>query len=325
MMLDTKFNYIIAGGGGFYLTAYRDLFDLENVSYHVGYANKNHNYLVNLLLRVDFNLNINRFIKTPFRKITFPLLFPHNFCDKRNLCYIFFESQFSVINTGYLEYLRATIPGVKLVLYMQDIVASLPYYNIENYKKRFDLVVSYDKGDCIKYGLEYYPTPYSTYNGEIMPTKDIDLFFCGAAKTRYDTIFSVYKACTMMGLKCLFYITGVPEGSKIVGDGLVYDTPITYEENISFVKRSKCILEVMQKNADGYTPRLWEALFYGTHLLTNNTTIKDSEYYQPQSIHFINKMDDINSWIDETVTVDEELIRSKSPISFLNFIENKLC
>lgn len=322
---DLKYNYVIAGGSGFYLSAYRDLFDLENVSYHCGYANEKHSSLVNFLLRFDFNLKVNKYIKTPLRLITYPLMYPHTFKDDKPECYLFFESQFAVINTNYIEYLRKTKPGVKLVLYMQDIVSSLPYYNMEDYKNRFDLIISYDKGDCGKYGLTYYPTPYSAIRDNDMGcNKDIDVFFCGAAKTRYQTILDVYKKCSNKGLKCLFYITGVPDEAKIDGKGLVYDTPITYDENISFVKRSKCILEIMQKNADGYTPRLWESFFYGTHLLSNNSSICKSEYYATNSIHFLEDIESIESWINEHVTINDTLIQSKSPITMLKFIDNTL-
>lgn len=324
-MSEFKYNYIIAGGSGFYLSAYRDLFELDNVSYHRGYANQTHTKFVNYLLRLDFNLTLNKYVKTPLRWITYPLMYPHEFKNHKPECYIFFENQFAVINTGYLEYLRKTKPGVKLVLYMQDIVQSLPYYDIADYKKRFDLVLSYDKGDCEKYGLVYYPTPYSCIqDSSLDKTKDIDVFFCGAAKNRYETILGVYNKCTKLGLKCLFYITGISDDKVIKREGLVYNTPISYEENLAFVKRSKCILEIMQKNADGYTPRLWESLFYGTHLLTNNKSICNSEYYREQSIHFIDDIGCITEWIENSVAVDQVLLSSKSPISMLKMLEDKL-
>lgn len=324
-MSEFKYNYIIAGGSGFYLSAYRDLFELDNVSYHRGYANQTHTKFVNYLLRLDFNLTLNKYMKTPLRWITYPLMYPHEFKNHKPECYIFFENQFAVINTGYLEYLRKTKPGVKLVLYMQDIVQSLPYYDIADYKKRFDLVLSYDKGDCEKYGLVYYPTPYSCIqDSSLGNSKDIDVFFCGAAKNRYETILNIYNECTKKGLKCLFYITGISDDKVIKRDGIVYNTPISYEENVTFVKRSKCILEIMQKNADGYTPRLWEALFYGDHLLTNNQSIRQSEYFKPQSIHFLPEVENIREWIDSYVDVDAKLIQSKSPISMLKEIDRAL-
>ena len=142
--MDFKYNYIIAGGSGFYEVAYSDLYNLPNVVYFKNYIDSINSKIKQLLIRINFNLKLNDFIKTPFSKLVYPWLFPHSFKEDRPLCFIFFGTQFAIINTSYLDYLRRRYPNVKLVLYMQDIVASLPYYDIKSYKKKFDIVLSYD-------------------------------------------------------------------------------------------------------------------------------------------------------------------------------------
>lgn len=324
-MNDFRYNYIIVGITGVYRAAYHDLLNMNNVSCHQGYVTNEYNAFVNLIFRINFNLRLNRFLKTPFRKIVFPLLYPHKFDTERCECYIFLEDQFAVFNTEYLTYLRKSKPGVKLVLYMQDIVASLPYYHIDEYKKEFDLILSYDRGDCERYGLLYYPTPYSYIdNTELVVNSDIDLFFCGASKNRYEKIIQIYEQCVKKGINCLFYITDVPIDCQVKGDGLVYNLPIQYEEYISIVKRSKCILEVMQDNADGFTMRMWESIFYGKHLLTNNHNIKQSEYFNSQSMHQFADLDRIDEWINKRVVIDSLIVSQKSPVSLLRKIEESL-
>ena len=323
--MDFKYNYIIAGGSGFYEFAYSDLFNMPNVVYFRNYIDGINSKIKRLLLRVNFNLKVsnvekitsailplasnilyaplpfrlfsnlfsvtmlalllrisskiaqkcrckiaelilstllNKLIRTPLGKLVYPWLFPHSFKENRPLCFIFFGTQFAVINTSYLNYLRKKYPNAKLVLYMQDIIASLPYYDIESYKKRFDLVLSYDKGDCERYNLEYYPTPFSKIDIAKLPEvdEDIDVYFCGAGKTRYPEIFKAYIRCKNQELKCKFFLMGVPLDKRIDGEGLVYDKRISYEMNLAYAAKSKCILEIMQENADGYTPRLWEAI-----------------------------------------------------------------
>lgn len=325
MML--KYNYIIAGGSGFYKVAYSDLYNLPNVAYFCNYIDRIDSRFKQLLLRINFNLKLNRFLKTPFRKIAYPWLFPHSFKAKRPLCFIFFGTQFAVINTSYIEYLRKCYPDVKLVLYMQDIVASLPYYDIESYKKRFDLVLSYDKGDSRRYGLEYYPTPFSKIDIAKLPIvapNNIDVFFCGAGKTRFPAIFDIYRKCISQGLKCCFFLTGIPQGKRIVGEGLIYDQRISYEENLAYGAKSKCILEIMQENADGYTPRLWEAMMLGKHLLTNNSVIENSVYYNPNCIHMVSEGIPFCDWINQKCEYGKNLKEEKSPTRLLEYIEQKL-
>lgn len=324
--MDFKYNYIIAGGSGFYEVAYSDLYNLPNVVYFKNYIDSINSKIKQLLIRINFNLKLNDFIKTPFSKLVYPWLFPHSFKEARPLCFIFFGTQFAIINTSYLDYLRRRYPNVKLVLYMQDIVASLPYYDIKSYKKKFDIVFSYDKGDCEKYNLVYYPTPFSKIDIDKLPKvdEDIDVYFCGAGKTRYPEIFKAYVKCKNQGLKCKFFLMGVPLDKRIDGEGLVYDKRISYEMNLAYAAKSKCILEIMQENADGYTPRLWEAIMLNKHLLTNNKRVKESNYYNPNNILVINENDNISNWINSKVDLINSLKKEKSPLYLLELIEQIL-
>ena len=322
-MDDFKYNYVVVGGSNYYEVAYANLLSLPNVAYFKSYLDGIKSNVIKILLRINFNLHLNKYIPTPFRKIVFPLLFQHHFSNDKPICFIFFESQFAIYNTRYIEYLKRKYPGSKFVLYMQDLVSSLPYYDINSYKYRFDLIFSYDKGDCKKYSLHYFPTPYSYYNISNLDKKEsIDVYFCGAGKTRYKAIFEVYKRCVREKLKCKFFITGVPKSERIQGEGLIYDCPITYIENLSYVAASKCVLEIMQENADGYSLRLWEAMMYNKHLLTNNHHIINSDFYFKEFIHFVSETKPFDNWINTQVCYPESLRESKSPIWLLREIEN---
>lgn len=324
--MNSKYNYIIAGGYGFFKVAYYDLFSLPNVAYYSTYIDGINSKVKQLLIRLNFNLKLGGIFRPLLHTLVYPWLFPHSFRSDMPLCFVFFETQFAVINTGYMEYLRKKYPTAKMVLYMQDIVASLPYYNIESYKRRFDIILSYDKGDCKRYGLIYYPTPYSRIDETKLPVvKDegIDVFFCGAGKTRYPAIFDIYKKCTGKGLKCKFFLTGVPHEKRIDGEGLVYDHPLSYEENLAYVVKSKCILEIMQEHADGFTPRLWEAIMFDKHLLTNNTSIRESNYWYSEAIHLVSDCGENFEFINQQVLFPEEIKKSKSPVNLLECIENR--
>lgn len=318
-----KYNYVVAGGSNYYEVAYADLFSLPNVFYYKSYVDGIESTFLKFISRINFNLWINKYIPTPFSSIVFPELYPHHFLDDKPICFIFFESHFAVYNTRYIEYLKGKYPDSKIVLYMQDIISSLPHYHIKDYKKRFDLVLSYDKGDCKKYSLNYFPTSYSYYDISNLDKKEpIDVYFCGAGKTRYKAIFEVYKRCVSENLQCKFFITDVPKSERIHGEGLIYDYPISYVENLSYVAASKCILEIMQDKADGYSLRLWEAMMYNKHLLTNNQSLLKSEYYFKDYIHFVSDSKCFDSWLNTRVSFPESVRKRKSPIHLLREIEN---
>jgi len=88
-MQSLKYNYIIAGGcAEYYEVAYSDLKNLSNVIYYSGYIDGIHSKLKRLLARINFNIRLNKFVKTPLRKVVNPWLFPNTF-DGENLCFIF--------------------------------------------------------------------------------------------------------------------------------------------------------------------------------------------------------------------------------------------
>lgn len=316
-----KYNYVIAGGDGFYKFAYSDLDKLDNVCFFRHYKEGVESNLMRLLISINFNLKVNQLIKTPLKSLTFPQIYPHGFGKERPLCFIFFGAQYAVINTSYIEYLRKRYPDARLVLYMQDVVRSLPYYDIQNYKRRFDLVLSYDRGDCDNYSLTYYPTPFSHIDvSKLKSETPVDIYFCGSAKSRYPEIFDAFRKAKDEGLSCRFFITGVPDHKRIISDDIIYDRKLSYIENLSHAASAKCILEVMQKDADGFTPRLWEAMTLNKHLLTNNSALKESRYYNEKSIHFFSSSP-IRAWIDKECQYSEALIKEKSPVNLLHFIE----
>jgi len=320
---ELKFNYVIAGGAGFYKVAYSDIADLPQVRYYPEYVDGINGNIWKFLARINFNLRLNQLTHTPLQKWIFPRLYPLPDENTRSLCFIFFGAQFAIINTGYLEYLRQRYPGIKLVLYMQDIVDSLPYYHIEDYKKRFDIVLSYDKGDCARYELIYYPTPFSKISQKDLDIpRPVDVYFCGKAKSRYEKIIDVYQKCIKKGLTCRFLISGLPEKKRINGEGLIYDRRISYIENLANVVSSRCVLEVMQDNANGFTPRLWEALVYDKHLLTDNPVIQDTEYCKRGNIHTLEETDAIDKWISIPVATDNAIKEKLSPLNLLFFIES---
>ena len=91
--------------------------------------------------------------------------------------------------------------------------------------------------------------------------------------------------------------------------------------NLAYAAKSKCILEIMQENADGYTPRLWEAIMLNKHLLTNNSAIKYGEYKNLDSTHLIDECSSLD-FINDKVFYSKEIKEKKLPINLLFKIDS---
>ena len=218
-----------------------------------------------------------------------------------------------------------------MVMYFEDIVASrgpkeTSYLDFTLLDKYFDLVISYDKGDCKKYGFLYYPTPYSVQQIPDNPKiEESDIFFCGMAKNRLNEIKNTQAYFLSRSLKTE-YIVVAEESLHDSSDNIKYRTTfISYQEYLQYLSKTKCVLELMQSGATGYTLRVWEALVYGKKMLTNNSAILQAPFYDPKQFRYTNQIseDDI-SFIKGNNEIIPRYIQEISPISLLKFIEKNI-
>ena len=162
--------------------------------------------------------------------------------------------------------------------------------NPRNLDEMFDLVVSYDKEDSIKYNIGYCPTSFSEIRIPV-PTKiSTDVYFLGKAKDRMAKIVEVYNLLTNKGLVCDFYVSGVTDKEKYSYSGIHFIEKMSYVDNLKHVASSNCILDIQQGNAKGFTLRIWEAINFNKKLITDNNEFCMSEFY---SKDFVIKIDEI--------------------------------
>ena len=124
----------------------------------------------------------------------------------------------------------------------------------------------------------------------------------------------------------VFYITNVPKERQIVRDGIKYASKnMSYLRMLKYSVSSRCLLEINQEGALGYTSRFLEAVMYDIKLITDNLSVLDSKFYNPRNIQYIN---DVNE-------IDPEFVKNKcfdsfnynddfSPIHLLESIDSKL-
>lgn len=327
MLSDLKYNYVILGSEGYYEVGYHDIMAHPKVSYFTSLYEGNERFPWNFLVRLNFSRKLNRYIKTPFKRLVYPRIYKHNFPEDKPICYLFFESACDIFKSSYLEYLKRKYKDVRFVLYYQDIVARAVNFDAAKANAAMDLLVTYDKGDSIKYNMAYHPTPMSFVKvAEDNTINNSDVYYCGIAKTRYPIIHEIFKKLTEKGLRCDFNIMCMPDGVERV-KGINYsDRFFTYYENLQHIQKTKCILEIMQEGAEGFTPRLWESIIYDKCLITNNQAAFNSEYYYDKGMLDLEGMDmvDIKNWLSRPILYPQSLKRSLSPFNLLCFIDNLL-
>ena len=116
---------------------------------------------------------------------------------------MFFDTFFQ----SFIRFLKKLYPKSKYAFYYNDIIETCYPECIEMIKQEFDIVLTFDKGDAKKYGLEYYGEVYS--KNKIEQYDDIepfDVFFVGSDRKRFDIIMKLFKLLSDEGLKVIFYL-----------------------------------------------------------------------------------------------------------------------
>ena len=89
---------------------------------------------------------------------------------------------------------------------------------------------------------------------------------------------------------------------------------------------ARCILEINQENADGYTSRFLEAIMFNKRIITDNESVKLSEFYSDKNIQIITDYTDVNaSFILNPEKIDYNYNGQFSPVNLLKRIEDILC
>lgn len=316
-----KYNYVIIGAGNlYYPVGYHDVMAMPNVCY----LTEDDLGLSIWARRLTISEKLPRFVRNTMCWLAFPRMFRHKFSRQEPICYVVFADKHDVFDTLYFKYLDMRYKHVKKVLYIQDLVARNKRLDIDVVRRKFDVLLSYDKMDCVQYGIVYQQTPYSVYSiteDNTVPCSDV--FFCGLAKDaeRYKSILKCYDECMAQGLRCQFFVSGVDDIMER-REGIIYNQRLAYDQILQHVAHTKCIVEIMQKEAVGYTPRTWESIIYDKHLLTNNTSLADAPFFEPESMHIMKEdLCSIADWINTPVYNSEEKKQALSPIRLLEKLE----
>lgn len=193
--------------------------------------------------------------------------------------------------------------------------------------QKVDIALSFDHADAEKYGMDYYPLVYSPCDmGEDDSIPESDVYFVGKAKDRLPAILAAYEKLRDAGLRCDFYLTGVAPEDQKYADEITYGTQMSYKENLRHVKKTRCLLEIMQGGGHGYTLRACEAIMYDKKMLTNNPEIEHAPFYKPELISVFRDARDIDTEFvkREPYAVDYGWKEQLSPLRLLEYIDRRV-
>ena len=100
---------------------------------------------------------------------------------------------------------------------------------------------------------------------------------------------------------------------------------MTYREMLEHTVNARCLLDINQEGAVGYTSRFLEAVMYGRRLITNNPSIRASKFFSSGYIQIVDKIEEIDpSFVSDEWKVDYHYNDEFSPFSLIDRIEEEL-
>lgn len=305
----------------------KDLLDCENViwvTYPLDYAP----FYVRLLFLIHNAPKTNCIINLPFKEKWYPYYFKNTFENDKPLCFIMSGRYLSV---SYLRYLKKTYPSAKFVKIHRDLLELWkqrnPSFTDEIVNEIFDLSLTYDGKEAEKYRMPYFCEFESKIDIPLSKKYPLhDVFFAGKAKDRLDLLLKTYDRLVAIGIKPFYYITGVYGQNPPKREGIVYaKRNMPYFDMLYNSVNSKCILEINQEGAVGYTSRFLEAVMYNKKLLTNNVSIRKSKFYNENYIQIFSRVEEIEkTFFYDCENIDYGYVNEFSPINMIYTIDEEL-
>ena len=191
------------------------------------------------------------------------------------------------ITVPFLCWLRENNPGSKIVFLYNNIIRTtliapdaIPTYVC-------DKVVTFDSGDAEKYNIDYEVGGYMAepYNNGKNSRIDFDILFVGRDKGRLTALLELQKRFNDMGVTTYFHIVG--DRSYFNKKGYPYRKLISHKEVLYLLSRAKVMLVLLQEGQTGIDIRVYDALFNKKKIITNNTSIKNFDFYRKENIFIL--------------------------------------
>lgn len=335
--MEYKYNYVIFNypeikgfkmdnPDGYYSICLEDLRQKKDIIV-VNYPMENRNIFFKILYRICNSFYCRTGKRQTVKcllKSLYPLYYPSLLTNEKDYCFVFISDIWDI---DFMRYLKKRYPQCKIIMALRDLVKTKWFYTGLMHSGLVDHWMSYDKGDCDKYGMTY----FSQFESRIKvqdnsSVETSDVFFTGRAKKRLPQLVECYDYLSSLGLKCLFIILDAPEEQKVARDGIIYTNKyMTYRKMLEYSIRSKCLLDINQEGATGYTSRFLEAIIYNKLLLTNNIGISSHPLYDEKYIKEFSSITEVKpSFFEGKDDVKYDYNNEFSPLNFIEVINNTI-
>lgn len=217
--------------------------------------------------------------------------------------------------------------SISLISYHWDGLHRFPA--IKNLIPLFDRFFVFDPKDLNKNTLPLTNFYFNSETTNTTITEEYDLYFMGSfIKKRMPQIEVFIKKAKKLDLKTnfLIYCPDEVERSKYPYSEIKYlSEHINYNENIEELKKSKVVIDFLNGTHDGLSFRIFEAIQFDKKLITNNPSIKNYDFYQPNNIFVwdTENFDGIEEFLNSEYIISPKIKEKYSFKNWIHYVLNK--
>lgn len=191
--------------------------------------------------------------------------------------------------------LRRKFPQAKIVYWFRNSIEAKDYQKGKKMRiasaKECDDIISYDRRDCVKWGFRYKENCYAIREcseekrGQKLNKIKYDMIFLGTDKERLNTLMKIIHYTESLKWENYIYIYSY----KNEKNKYIKNVSLDYNLYISKIMQSNVILDVVNPDQEGYTLRIFEALFYNKKLISNCKMLYKEPFYHPNNIYIFDE------------------------------------
>lgn len=211
------------------------------------------------------------------------------------------QDKILVLNPHNLDY--ETIKQIKsytpyLISYLYDNLERFP---VKDRLELFDKIYSFEDKDVKKYGFEKI-TNYNYLSEQPLQCDTIenDLFYITSYdKRRIKLLRRLASRLSALEIKSKIIVVGKQvwkEKMKQVSSNSLFNKyiqlrkkPIYIDEVLAEYKKNKVMLDLMRDGQEGLSFRVFEAMALEKKIITDNPSILNYDFYDPQNILYVDK------------------------------------
>lgn len=196
------------------------------------------------------------------------------------------------LDEAIFKYLKVHFSKAEIVYWFRNSIDAVDYVKARdrNLKHAYlcDRILTFDKKNSKDYHFEYIENCYAKDPNIREVSPKYDMVFLGTDKSRYNLLMSIIHETEKMNWKNYIHIYSYTKEEN----EYIFHKFMDYKKYLDIVNQSKVILDVVDESyQNGYSLRIFEALFYKKKLITNHTDIKNEPFYNSNNIYIFDAND----------------------------------